>query len=712
VGELALLRDEVTRRGTSATDWSLLAVFLTLTVAVPYAYVSREHYFYYWDLANYWIQTGDLAAAVRGSLARGARLFLASFATDYSKLPCVPLVPLFLVLGGSRLVYVVGCGLFYVAPFSLIVGAIATRLIRATPRVVFWTAAFLTLLTPSTWAPTLRGYVDVGAAALIALAMLLWLARPGLRQWRDVALLALLLAASMMFRRHFIYDVAAFLIVAGASGLVRFFEDIRHGREDAARSAASFALRFAALTLLVPVFAAPLIYQVLHHNYLALYAGWEQPLPDLVRGYGMEFGWLFWLLAGVGVAVGLDRRLLAPVETSFVVLVGIVSLVLWMLSARQVGIHFSTHWLWLVPLGLAAFGWSVYRLEGPLRAPAFAAFLLLLAANWVMKLTSLGAFDSVIRPWFASSSPPLARHDYDEVARLVRYLRTVTSGGKAIYVAASSACLNQSMVDMAEAQLYGREHRFLRVLWGSDVDSRDAYPLEGLLAADVVVVATPFQYHLRPERQSVVKVVVDAFNERWEIASDFKELPEVFRLEQSDGAGQRDVRVVVYRRQRPTPIGTAVRTLALMRSRIGRRPGGQLDWVRLEEGEWMRVNQGGSLSVVAWSAHPSPFLYIGTLPDSVRLTGILGAEPGARACSGVSLRVWSMNDRGEVVAASAPDRVGLGQATFSISLLGRGASYLAFDVAAVPAPDAGPECAVDVGRVTVAGAGQSSSSPS
>jgi hypothetical protein len=52
------------------------------------------------------------------------------------------LIPFILVFGSSRLIYELALALAYLLPFALVMGAIATQLIRAHSRPVFWATAF------------------------------------------------------------------------------------------------------------------------------------------------------------------------------------------------------------------------------------------------------------------------------------------------------------------------------------------------------------------------------------------------------------------------------------------------------------------------------------------------------------------------------------------------------------------------------------------
>jgi hypothetical protein len=128
---------------------SLFAVLTLVTVIIAAIYISSEKYFYYWDLSNYSNQTSELISAFHVSILQGLRVFKASLITEYNKLPCLPLVPFTLIFGDSRLAYIVSNTLVYILPFSLLMGAIATKVIPMHPRLVFWSTAFLTILIPT-----------------------------------------------------------------------------------------------------------------------------------------------------------------------------------------------------------------------------------------------------------------------------------------------------------------------------------------------------------------------------------------------------------------------------------------------------------------------------------------------------------------------------------------------------------------------------------
>ncbi len=83
--------------------------------------------------------------------------------------------------------------------------------------------------------------------------------------------------------------------------------------------------------------------------------------------------------------------------------------------------------------------------------------------------------------------------------------------------------------------------------------------------ADLVVVADPVQYHLRPEDQRVIGEPAASFLAGTDVALAFRRLPERFVL---DGG----VTVMVFERLRPNSRGEVAALSARLRSAYPDRP--------------------------------------------------------------------------------------------------------------------------------------------
>jgi hypothetical protein len=662
----------------SLINLCLLAFLILITVLVTTIYVSSEHYFYFWDFVNYPNQTRELVSILRRSPLEAIWRLYTSLSLNYSQLPCLPLIPFFLIFGDSRLVFIVACALVYIVPFTLITGAIATKLIPIYPRIVFWSTAFVTLLIPSTWTALLRGYPDIGSAILIGLGALIYLQDIRLKTWWKAPLIGMLLALSILFRRHFAYSVRAFLVATILQTLIILLVDGRDRPEQIVRNIIRYSLLFGLIIIsslvTLTIFGPKFVYKLLTVNFRELYASYEQPLNVTFQFYGQSYGWLTWLTVAVGYIAGIVTRTLVRPGTFFLVSFGCVSLIQWGLSSKQLGVHYTTHFTLFVALGIQVFLWMTWLLlRGKQRTLILTLGVLLLVFNTAIALTPVN-LPASLRPLLAANYPPLVRNDYDTFVQMLEYLREIAPQKEPIYVVASSMTINAHMVEQAEIQLYGKKHRKLKVLDVPEIDSRDTYPLEKLLQAKYVVIAEPFQYHLPPQEQDIVKVAWDIFEQNREFARDFQRLPKQFLL---DGG----ITLSIYERTQPTNFKTALATLGEMQRRIQPQPGSQSDWIIIEQsGREVSIAKNPDDTIEIKTSAPSnaSLLYFGSIPEIVNLTGKIAAL-GDR-CPNLSLQLSALNSQGKVVnsASVAPARKDFKH--LSLSVEGQQAAYLSLSI--------------------------------
>ncbi len=83
-------------------------------------------------------------------------------------------------------------------------------------------------------------------------------------------------------------------------------------------------------------------------------------------------------------------------------------------------------------------------------AVAFSGWLII---NTILVLTPAGK-SVPAQAGFSKNYAPLHREDYDQVSDLVRYLRQRIGENQAIYVASSSAQLNDDLLKNAERELF------------------------------------------------------------------------------------------------------------------------------------------------------------------------------------------------------------------------------------------------------------------
>lgn len=716
---------------------ALFAFFVLGVIAITSTYVSSEHTFYWWDYITYQKWTRETATTLLESSHNGLHkaidLFLRAWrstARDYNDFPTLLLFPFFLAFGDSRLVYVLSIALVYLLPFALVLGAIAVKLIPSSPRIVYWSTALLTLLIPVVWAPTLRGYPDAGAALLISLAILVYLQDVKLRSWRQIALIGFLIATTALFRRHFVYDCIAFFASVILQTLIAFGVQVnqqsRQVWHNLLKRGTQIGWTVTASLIALTLLGLPFLVKVITTDFHHLYASYEVSSDKSLQYYGLAYGLIAWIVAGLGFAVGIGTRVLSRPVATFIVTFNSFLLLQWVFVLKQPNLHYNLHFTPFVVLGFAAFGWTAWsRLRKRTRTLVLGVSSLYLIFNAVIGLAPVDLLKNTpIHPTrfspsysgmgfsgdtaftklsalFSAHYPPLRHPDYDEIVRLVEYLRSVAGARDPIYIAASSELFNDSIVVSADTVIADDrplpQQEQLNVLPSPTTDSGDFYPLENLFQAQYVVVASPFQHHLRVEEQDVVRVVVDAFSENWEIAQDFTHLPVEFAL--TNGAV-----VSVYQRSRSTSRETAQRTLIAMQNYIGARPGGQQDWISLSELPSHKINQspirGNYFLQTSNPQGPvTSFLYIGTLPEHVRITGKLRHTDNS--CASASLHFDTIDTQGEVINTVELLHHPLDAPKFTLPLQTQNAAYLHFNIFANSGKDASHPCEVSIKPLSI-----------
>ena len=571
-------------RWTLRRDVVLLCLTALATAAAAFSYASSERFFYFWDYANYQDMTAETAAAFRASFSGGIGSVLNSLGDDYNRLFTLPLIPVALAVDLSRPVFIVGLAVAYQLPFALAMGAVAAELFRTSRRQVFWGTVWLTLSLPTVWAPTMRGYPDAGGAALMLAAVWLHLRNvmPDRRLWR-VALVGVAVGCAVLFRRHYLYGAVTFFAAAmmlDVALVVLRRDDAAVRRRMFGRLALAAVVMGAATTATLFVFGPAFVTHVVAHDYYGLYRSYLTPPAEEFGLFRDLFGSGFWLLSACGWLLTWRSGAARRTAASFVLLFGSLSFLLWVFVVRQWGSHYGYHVTILLVPGLTGLGVVVSERVRPGRTKwcvaLWSAAALLLAVNLFASFAQRPVLlPRAVRRLAAARYPPMVRPDYAEMLRLLAYLRAVAGPDAPIYVGGSSGIMNFDILARADRGDRKPGQPVLSFLEPPQVDSRDWYPIEELLKARFVVITTPFQRHLPPSEQDVVRVVDAVFTEGWELASDFRRLPQRFRLAD-------EAEATVFERTRPTDAEAALRLFEQQRAFLGaERPGSQPDWVAL-----------------------------------------------------------------------------------------------------------------------------------
>ena len=634
------------RLGIGVSRW-LREGWWLLPILLSGLYVVSERTFYWTDFVVYQHRVTELVLAFQASFGLGVERIINSLNGDYNLLYVIPLLPISLVLGTSRLVYILSLIVLYGLPF-VAVTAYLLRYLEPTvqPKTSFYRGVMLGGLIPMTWIPSLRGFPDTVGMLCVVAASCLYLGRKG---WWRFPGIGGLLAVAVLFRRHFAYGGLA---VGGAIALVELWlllrsppgtsaADLKQRLWHYGRNMAAMALSGLALLLLV---APGFTYRALTANHHAVYASFSFPIPESIDYFASAYGYLIWGLLIWGVWRRWRYQPLEARAGAFLLLWGGLAIAFQVFLLRYDSVHYTLHLTPLVIVGMSLLWRSLSRLPRQL-------LLGVLLLNLILALTPLGSQNLPGRHLFASTHPPLVRQDYQELLRLVATLHELTPHDEPVHLIAASSSLNRGLLRNAHWYNYAPESIplscqipcGLEILGLPTADSNSIYPLEPLLAAEYIVLADPLQYHLPRQQQQVIAVPYQVFQESWAITKDFERLPDRFTLEN-------EIRVSLYRRRRPTDWQTAVNTLIEMQSRFRDRPGLQSDWLNLNprislQGQYQGSNPANF--AIESLSEPLHLLYIGDFanPQSVQLQ--VSPHPNS-----FPLVAHLLNSQGESIATS------------------------------------------------------------
>jgi hypothetical protein len=655
-------------------DILLFILLVAISLMITFFYISKERYIYYWDYSRSSSQINELVLSFQKSLFEGIGLIIISLFDDYTQLPSLPLLPFRMILGNSRISFIYSLVLAYIVPFCLMMGGMLTKVILTNTRAIFWSTSFFTLLIPAVWISIFRGFPDIGGSTLISLAMLTYWQDFNLKEPRQRYFIAFIFAITVLFRRHFIYSFRAFIIAVIIYKIIEYITQHKINLSRSLRYLKIFCFRVIHVLILFTSFAFIIIIKALLINYRVLYASYETSVESNVQYYTQSFGVILLLPSIAGFLLSSFNPLIDRRKLFFFVLFAFVTIFQWFFFAKQINVQYTTHFLPFIVTGSYLFIWGLLKKSIKFLSIIFAVLSLFgFVFNIFLSLTSYFRFPSSIFYVFSKQDLPLFREDYLTVKSLVKYLREVGSSEKKIYVAASSYSLNYSVFTTSEQQNFGKS--ILPISRNSNIDSRDFYPLNGLLQAHYVVVALPYQYHIEPKEQTVVRVVVDAFNQNWTIAQDFTLLSQTFKLEHG-------ITVQIYERIRPTSFPTILETLAKMRSQVSRIPGQEPYWLDLKSEQPSAIIQDPLLKMVQvlrlqiTNKRPTALLYFGKIPKQAKVTGLYSITKCPSTSDPISLQISTLDKNGTVLTQTKKLYSKSELAPFELKISGQSANFI------------------------------------
>ena len=569
----------------AAAGFALAACVLAVWVR---AHHSRVVLFENWDARVYTGMASGLDTALHKSIGEGWAFLRTSLRSTHNALYAVPIVAGYRLIGESWESYEILVAVLYALPACCVVGLLGSAMAARRRGQALLLVLTMALTLPSLWASVLSYYPDV--AALVALGGLLWMGWNGRERLEVKALagMAFCGAWAVLLRRHFAFPVLsaylavglthAFAMHAAPVSMVQLRRLAGAGLRLGASAIAGLGLMF----LVAPRYSSQFF-----GNYSALYEGWRHPLGELALRFLGDSGLGTTALAFAGLWLAEWRGLAQPGASLFLGVFAAGWCFLWWFGSGQAGLQYDLHVFPLIQavgLGLGA----VALLESARRTRrALGGGAVLLATVRFLLAPWEGPSSDAVRYAIGPNLAPNRTHAYDvdSYRSLVQMLRSLAPPGKAIYVAAGSHLLSDAILKSVEEYFPAPGRPRLTFLEAAQVDSRDALPIADLTRADVIVSATPVQYHLAPQNQRLVGTVVEMMSDGQPFASAFGLSGTVeFRS---------GFRADVFVRKRATDFQEAVQLLDSMLEEMKTPPGGQGPWALVSRAV---EHSGGQLS--------------------------------------------------------------------------------------------------------------------
>ncbi|MFO0851415.1 MAG: hypothetical protein U0871_23085 [Gemmataceae bacterium] len=495
------------RRSPPVWVWCVtLGLFAAAANGLAVWFVGRETGLYYCDYMAYWTWAADWIEACRHGPADGWERFRESVQQPgYTLIPATLPGASMAAFGDGRLAYILGVVNGHLLPVAVAAGWATGRLApRAGWLAVAVPAAWLVTL-PMAWPPVLRGYPDVGGAALALLTVGVYLGKPrrDLR-WPDLLALAGLLVGMALFRRWYSFWLVAFVLLMGVEAGLAAVPALLRRRWLDAWHAVRPVLAVGGLTGLgLVLLAAPMVRATAAADYSDAYAGYKSAQPLAVRAAvaAGEVGPGCLLLAGLGLAamiVARDSRRAGLFVAGMVPVMGLHFLRVQDLNPHHLYLFLPA--VLLLPTVPAA--------RELARLPAWAAaagigLIMVVGAVWLAPVLDERAEGLRGRLAPTAVCRPLVRPDRPEVERL---LDALAAEPGAWAVVSSSPAFHPSMLACAGRGLGRPAPAADRLLPTQEVDRVTGFPAS-LFRASLVLVADPVQTHLPDVREQQTVVV-------------------------------------------------------------------------------------------------------------------------------------------------------------------------------------------------------------
>lgn len=512
-----------------------------------HVYIAHEQPVYIWDWGGYYskyIEYGDNAID-KNIFAKGGvlRNIWQSIRTeDYNASSIAPLLPLYILFGLSRAVYVMGIVALYFIPACLVMAKITESAIGDRPQSsaglgIF--TVFAAFLSWPLWIAALRGMPDVVGLIPLGVATLIVLRTNFLSEatWKTGAIVGALIWSTFLLRRWYAFSCVTLIGLTALFCMATILLERRAIWSRLVSSALVFASLGATILVCLAVFQAPIAVRILQTSYGEINAPYQYPFWDEVGLVTANFGPVFIWLVAFGVVAAVARR--RP-RVLFLAGLGTISFLFFSRTQAPGVQHVMPFYFWLFPVFVFAIVTLADLVRVPVAARAVLAVLLVamgcgFASVFVVDARQVLAKAAILLP--SVTAPPLRIDNYPTYVDMIGELKKQMGDKRRFAVIASSEFLSGSLLESIDRSLSKR------LAQSSEEDLRDGLGLAPL-RADLVIVSDPPALSEDPKYQRVVTIPVDMILSGKDLGAGYQKVAGPYHL-----AG--GVNASIFKRIRP-----------------------------------------------------------------------------------------------------------------------------------------------------------------
>ena len=420
--------------------------------------------------------------------------------------------------------YTLGIAIFYYIPFIfLFLYTVNKFLSKKIKYKNIWLIVSLLSCMPILIYLNYMGYVDIGGLNII---IILWLLTIRKKQSRlNYILIGTTLMVLYFFRRWYMFYVVTFLIVIFLVDFIVFIKS-KDKKQEFKKYFEKYLIIGGTMLIIVGItFLLTIILfknnsnynfnwnnfyvvKLLGTDYGDIYSAYNKTLKNDLINLGRKFGYIIILLTLISTIISIKNKRNRTITISLFVQM-ILTFVLFKMTQSPEVHHmllFTANIMLLIGLIFANsnINW-IKSIVATILAINIICSIPITYNNNIVKFMK----DKLLIN--SNSLKPLVREDINEFIAINNRIKELSEKGKKkIYLNSSSRVLNQSMVasyDKTVGISFESKKYLLQI---SNVDKRDGVP-KNLKNADIVIVTSPDQIHLKAEEQEIITYINEIF---------------------------------------------------------------------------------------------------------------------------------------------------------------------------------------------------------